>query len=58
MSFPGLDWSDESIEKSLQRMDEAWDALRLRIGYHPLCTDCLYEKTGVDLRRSRVGTTT
>jgi hypothetical protein len=25
--------------------------LKLKIGYCPLCTDCLYEKTGLDLRR-------
>jgi hypothetical protein len=49
--FPDLGDSDESIEESIQRFFDAHHALELKIGFGPLCTDCLYEKTGVDLRR-------
>jgi hypothetical protein len=28
------------------------EQLRLKIGYSPICTECLYEKTGLDLRKS------
>ena len=34
-------------EESIQRFFDAHDALQLKIGFRPLCTDCLYEKTGV-----------
>ena len=51
-SFPTLDEkSDESIEENLGMMFYAYRALQLKIGYSPLCTECLYEKTGFDRRR-------
>ena len=45
-------------EESIQRFFDAHHALELTIGYRPLCTDCLYEKTGVDLRRRPLRTNT
>jgi hypothetical protein len=48
----------------LAKMDEVGDdffdcfyRLKEMIGYWPLCTDCLFEKTGLDLRRRRPPTT-
>lgn len=39
----------------LERIDEGHfgylEQLELTIGYFPLCTECLYENTGVDVRR-------
>jgi hypothetical protein len=48
--------SEESIEEGAQRFFDAHETLRQTIGYWPLCTDCLYEKTGLDLRRRPLST--
>jgi hypothetical protein len=50
--------SEESLEVSAQRFFDAHETLRAAIGYSPLCTDCLYEKTGLDLRRRPLSTHT
>jgi hypothetical protein len=46
-----LTWNVDESDESIRRFFDAHHALQLKIGYGPLCTDCLYEKTGVDLRR-------
>jgi hypothetical protein len=48
---------DES-EEGIQRFFDAHHALGLMVGYRPLCTDCLHEKTGLDLRRRPLSTNT
>jgi hypothetical protein len=35
----------------VERFWECFEQLRSRIGLAQLCTDCLYEKTGIDRRR-------
>src|SRR4051794_19185257 len=30
-----------------------FDQLKLKIGYTPICTECLYENTGIDRRRDK-----
>ena len=50
--------SEGSLNEGLQRFFDAHHALRLTIDFRPLCTDCLYEKTGLDLRRRPLSTHT
>ena len=53
-----LTWNVDESEESIQRFFDAHHSLQLKIGYVPLCTDCLYETTGVDLRRRPLRTPT
>src|SRR5262245_41439874 len=48
----------EANEESIKRFWDAFHALQSEIGYGQLCTDCLYEKTGLDLRRRPLSTHT
>lgn len=50
--------SDENCEEGIKRFWDAFHALQSEIGYGQLCTDCLYEKTGLDLRRRPLSTHT
>lgn len=50
--------SEESINEGVQRFFDAHRTLASMIGFRPLCTDYLYEKTGVDLRRRPLRTHT
>lgn len=50
--------SIDGSEESVHRFFDAHHALESMIGYRPLCTDCLYEKTGLDLRRRPLRTYT
>jgi hypothetical protein len=51
-----IDGSDDECEESIKRVFDAYEALQSGIGYGQLCTDCLYEKTGLDLLRPPLST--
>ena len=36
---------------NIEHYFDYYDQLEKKIGYTPMCTECLYEKTGIDLRR-------
>ena len=43
----GMDDYDGAV-----RWFDCFEQLRQKIGYTPMCTECLYEKTGIDRRRN------
>jgi hypothetical protein len=43
--------TDEAITEALASFETALEGLRAKIGYDAVCSECLYEKTGLDLRR-------
>lgn len=43
--------NDEALDEAIANFGTALEALRAQIGYQEVCTECLYERTGLDLRR-------
>lgn len=39
------------LANNLENFFDYYSELKSEIGYTPVCTECLYEKTGLDLRR-------